>query len=133
MKETGIIRDINNNEITIDILKNNAQACEHCKLKATCCTSSGNKKQLKIKRDDFKIYNVGDIVNIEIPEGRGILYSILIFSIPIIMLCIPLLILHNIFNDGINILFGVGLIVIYFFVLRKIQSQINKNIKILKK
>ena len=135
MREEGIIKDIKKEEISIVILKGNNQSCEHCRLKASCCVfgNNNNKRELKIKNNNLNDFNIGDLVNIETSEGVGSLYSILIFLVPLILFLIPLIALQNIFNQGINLLFGIGLIIIYFFILKKLQTQINKNIKVFKK
>ena len=135
MREEGIIKSKNKNELIITILKDNNHSCEHCKLKASCCIfgNNNNKRELKIQNNNQNDFNIGDLVNIEISERMGSLYSILIFLIPLVLFLIPLIALQNIFNQGINLLFGIGLIIIYFFILKKLQFQINKNIKIFKK
>lgn len=135
MREDGIIKEINKKELIVKILKGNDQSCEHCKLKASCYAFSNknNERELKIKNNDLNNFNTGDVVTIEISEGMGSIYSILIFLIPMILLLTPIIALRNIFNQVINFLFGICLIIIYFFILKKLQSQINKNIKVFKK
>ena len=135
MKEEGIIKNKYKNELIITILNKNNHSCEHCNLRASCCVfgNNNNNRELKIQNNNLNDFNIGDMVYIEISEGKGSLYSILIFLIPLILFLIPIIALQNIFNQGINLLFGIGLIIIYFFILKKLQTQINKNIKVFKK
>ena len=135
MKEEGIIMNINKKEVTISIIKTNNRSCEHCNFKASCCIFDDNNtnRELKIRNNNLNDLNIGDMVNIEISERMGSIYSILIFLAPAVLFLLPLIILQNVFNQGINLLFGIGLIIIYFSILKKLQFQINKNIKIFKK
>lgn len=79
MRETGIIVSEKDNQVTVQMVK--GDKCENCNL---CSTTGPN--QMQIEAYNSLGAKVGDMVEVEVPPGKVLGYSFIVFIIPIIMM-----------------------------------------------
>lgn len=131
MNENGIIIEKNDEIVTIEITKEDIASCAGCTLKSVCGNPGQKLRKIKVRAKNSKNINVGDKVSFEVPETRGILYSILIFFVPIIVFLTPILAINNL-DDLIKILLGLSGMTLYFVLLKFISIRIIPVINLMK-
>lgn len=82
MEKQGIVREIKHNKVLVEIF-DNAGECIGCKLHAIC---KPGKNGGSVEFDCKTAFSVGDKVVVELPEGRTIFASFLLFILPLFIL-----------------------------------------------
>jgi len=123
----GIVKEIKDNHrviVNLDMLAD----CKTCALSKTCLTTS-NCNNL-IEAICYEDVRVGDIVYVKISPLKRIVFSLLIFFVPIIFLFLSYFIIKKIFsNELIAIIFSFIAIILYFgifFFIYRIKSDFFK-------
>ena len=125
MEEVGKVVYISGEQATVAI--ESKGACGHCAAK-TACSPSGDKMYTEAINE--RGAKVGDTVRMEMNPGTAILSAFLIFFLPIVAFGIGFAILNLITeNDNIGVLGGIGLSVVYFLFLRKLNQKLSKGRK----
>jgi sigma-E factor negative regulatory protein RseC len=79
MRETGVIVSEEKNQVTVQIVR--GDKCKNCNL----CDATGP-NQMQLFAHNSMGAKIGDMVEVEIPPGKVLGYSFIIFIIPIIMM-----------------------------------------------
>ena len=130
MKNTGIVKEVSKNKITLSMYKESA--CSHCNK----CSDSN-----KIT-NDYTIYteeniNIGDIVTFEMEDSQVLKAATIVYIIPVISIFLGYFLGSYLgFSEGKCIIFSLGALVITFgiiFLYDKIvvKNKIEKNIRII--
>lgn len=126
--EEAVVLSLQNGFAEVSVLPNNA--CDDCSAKIICSPDNNNRNLLRV--DNSLGAKVGDNVKIQI-KGKSILFeSFNLYGIPLIILIIGILLGMFLFAgyrliELYSVLFGIGLISLYYFFLftynksRKIQ------------
>lgn len=83
LSKEGIVKNINNNEITVEI--QSCSACSSCMIKNYCSTSESKQKEITIKNEDAHKYKTGEAVLITIDTKQAVKSIILAYVIPLIL------------------------------------------------
>lgn len=105
MEKTGIVKESKKGEILVEIFDNTGD-CMGCRLHAVCKPgSSGGIVRLPCD----EIYRPGDRVVVEIPEGRTIGISFLLFILPLLVLTAAYFVCHALkLADPVAVLIALG-------------------------
>ena len=119
VEHEGIIREISEDYITVEIV--NKSACAACHAKGFCVAGEEKTRCVDVPYSIDTLveeYNVGDKVNLVLNQSLGVSAVFISYAIPLVILILFLLILSNTgLNElavGLLSLAGVG--VYYFFV-----------------
>ena len=125
MEEVGKVVDIFGELATVEIEPKGA--CGHCAARTVCHPAADKMYTGAINERDAK---VGETVRIEMNPGTTILSAFLLFFLPIIAFGIGFAIFSLITeNDNISVLGGIGLSVIYFLFLGKLNQKLSRGRK----
>jgi sigma-E factor negative regulatory protein RseC len=126
MRETGVIVSEEQNRATIQLAK--GDKCKSCNI---CTTTEPNRMQLQaINKIDA---GVGDTVEVEVPPGRVIGSSFLIFIVPIILMIVGYFVGNSFFGPASGNGEGAGIIgsilgfLFSLILLKLIDSQIGQK------
>lgn len=127
MRETGVILSIEKNNATILLVK--GDKCKDCNL---CVTTGPNQMQLEaINKINATI---GDRVEVEVPPGRVLGSSFLIFILPVILMIIGYFVGNSFFGPSTGAGEGAGIIgsilgfLLSMVLLKLIDSQFGQRI-----
>ena len=119
VEHEGIIREISEDYITVEIV--NKSACAACHARGFCVAGEEETRYVDVPYSIDTLveeYNVGDKVNLVLNQSLGVSAVFISYAIPLVILILFLLILSNTgLNElavGLLSLAGVG--VYYFFV-----------------
>ena len=82
--KTGIIKNIINNELIIEIMS--CSACSTCAVKNYCNGAEAKQKEIIVKNKEADKFNVGEEVVVEIDEQQAIKSIIIAYVIPLILM-----------------------------------------------
>ena len=125
MRETGVIVSEKNNQVTVQIVK--GDKCENCNL----CSATGP-NQMQIVAFNSLGAKVGDMVEVEVPPGKVIGYSFIIFIIPIIMMIVGyfagVAIAKNPSGgEGAGIIGSISGLALSFLIIKIFDSQLGRD------
>ena len=119
VEHEGIIREISENFITVEII--NKSACAECHAKGFCVAGEEETRLVDVQYDISTLveqYEVGDKVNLVLNQSLGISAVFISYAIPLVVLILLLLILSNTgLNElAVGLLSLAGVAVYYLFV-----------------
>lgn len=83
MKKKGKIVNINGRNIKILLIEDNSISCKGCRFNGICNVNDGG-RFIELKSD--KNLKVGDMVQLELAEGRSIFLAFLLFIMPLLVI-----------------------------------------------
>ena len=123
VEHEGIIREISENFITVEII--NKSACAECHAKGFCVAGEEETRLVDVQYDISTLveqYEVGDKVNLVLNQSLGISAVFISYAIPLVVLILLLLILSNTGLDelmvGLLSLAGIGVYYLIVFLFR---------------
>lgn len=126
--EEGIVLSVDNGIAEISVIQN--ENCGECSAKIICKPNKDDRNILRV--EDPLGVKPGDTVKIEIQGSSLLKVSFQLYGIPLILLLVGILFGTSIFSgykfsELYSVLFGLGLIVIYFlFTFSRSRSQRNQ-------
>ena len=112
--KTGIIKKINNDEMTIEIIS--CSACSSCAVKNYCNTAEAKQKEIIIKNKEADKFNVGEEVLVEIDEQQAVKSIILAYVIPLILMISTIIVAVSYQQDEIiGGICGIIVLIPYYF------------------
>lgn len=122
MRETGVIVSEKQNHVTVQMIR--GDKCNGCNL---CETIGPN--QMQIVANNSLGAKIGDTVEVEVPPGKVLGYSFIIFIIPIIMMIAGYFIGTSVFggSEGIGIICSLSALAIAFLLIKIIDSQLGRD------
>lgn len=110
----GIIRNIKNDELIIDIMS--CSACASCVVKNYCNTAEAKQKEIIIKNKEADKFNVGEEVLVEIDEQQAVKSIILAYVIPLILMISTIIVAVSYQQDEIiGGICGIIVLIPYYF------------------
>lgn len=130
MIKQGKILEQTKDKVKIDIYPEGS--CESCHLQGVCKPQSTGQNIMELQTK--KTFKVGDEVEVAVSEGKGILFSFLLFIVPIIVIMTVYLIVAPFFkNDGISILLSAIGGVLYFVIIGQVENRLIQKTSIRKR
>ena len=84
IEKNGIIRNIKNDELVIEIMS--YSACSSCAVKNYCNTAEAKQKEIIIKNKEAYKFSINEEVVVEIDEQQAIKSIILAYVIPLVLM-----------------------------------------------
>jgi len=127
--EKGIVKEVSEKFITVQILAPELLFCENCHSKFFC-TGSKNVRLIKLKnRWNF---NEGDSVLIKTGELNNIFIAFFTFIFPILAFILLYIIFLKFFSPLLAIIFSITGMVFYFLLLMILQNLFFSGVEIIK-
>jgi len=123
MQENGIIIKVEGSDAFVEVA---GEDCKTCAAKAFC---TGGEKRI-VQAENKTGAKVGDKVILEIPQKGFYLSLILVFLVPIILLCGGFFIFNRLLGEAVSGLIGLLLLILWFIILRFIDRRQRKNIRL---
>ena len=119
IEHEGIIREISNDFITVEIV--NKSACAACHAKGFCVAGEEETRFVDVPYDISTLveeYKVGDQVNLVLNQSLGVTAVFISYAVPLVILILLLLILSNtgLSELAVGLLSLAGVAVYYLFV-----------------
>ncbi len=122
MRETGIIVSEKNNQVTVQMIR--GDKCKGCNL----CDATGPDQMQLVANNSLRA-NIGDTVEVEIPPGKVLGYSFIIFIIPIIMMIAGYFVGASASggSEGFGVIGSLSGFALSFLVIRFLDSQLGRD------
>ncbi len=117
---TGIVKDVKGKKVIVTTSKG---GCDTCPLSKIC--SLNNIEEVEaIAEDDLK---VGDKVILHNSDFRLIVFSFVLFIVPLIVLVSVYALLGNALKEGIKILIALSSMALYFVLLGMVEKRFKEQ------
>lgn len=132
IKHSGVVSQVNDDYVVIDIQR--SSACASCESKSACVTLNTQTQQISCKNDNYEL-KTGDNVNV-VSERKQSLYAIVVaLLVPLFLFILTIIICSEIFNlnEGLSAITAFSVIALYYIILHffdyKIKNKINFRIE----
>ena len=124
IEHKGIVSEINENAIFVDLSVQSA--CAACHAKSVCGIDSAQ-KTIEVRTDN-KSFTIGEKVNVVMRESLGMKALFLGYLLPFIVVITTLMILLSAdFSEGFSGLISIIVLVPYYFVLYFFKERIKRE------
>ncbi|NCC88002.1 MAG: hypothetical protein EOM05_09090 [Clostridia bacterium] len=124
IEHKGIVSEINENAIFVDLSVQSA--CAACHAKSVCGIDSAQ-KTIEVRTDN-KSFTIGEKVNVVMRESLGMKALFLGYLLPFIVVITTLMILLSAdFSEGFSGLISIIVLVPYYFVLYFFKDRIKRE------
>jgi len=131
MEDFGIIKEISNNKVKIQLFGEGINECNKCNLSNICFNYKNNERLLVIDYNNKSIKE-GDSVIVKINEFWVIFITFLVFIVPILIFIISFIIIGNRIKEIYKIFLGLGLIFLYFLFIKFFEKGLLSKVKLYK-
>lgn len=124
----GIIRAINGDEISVEIIV--SSACSGCHAKSICIPSDRRKEVITVKNTRHEEYRVGETVDLLLETSAGNKAVILAYVLPLIVLLVLLFGCYALTGKEL-LSVGVGVlgVVVYYLILKSAGKSVEKGME----
>jgi sigma-E factor negative regulatory protein RseC len=128
IKHTGVVSQIIDNDIIVDIER--SSACATCESKSVCSTLDTQTQQIKISDDNYNL-KVGDTVNVVSERSYSMYAVVLAFVVPLLLLMSTIIVLIEVLgvDEGISALAAIAVIAVYYVIVHFFDYKIKTKIK----
>lgn len=128
----GIVRSVNGNRLTVEIVSKSM--CASCHAKGACSASDMKIKEIDVVAEGNETYAAGEKVNLVISHGNGLKAVLFSYIFPLAILMFLLLYLQSAkVSEPVSALVGAGSVAAYYFLLflfrKKIDSKIHFRVE----
>lgn len=123
----GIVRDIKDREVLVEIIV--SSACSGCHAKSICIPSDRRKEKIWAQNLENEHFEIGETVNIALETSAGNKAVILAYVLPLIVLLVLMfttfVITHK---ELLSVAVSVVGVIVYYLILRFFNSKLDKEI-----
>ncbi len=128
----GIVRSVNGNRLTVEIVSKSM--CASCHAKGACSASDMKIKEIDVVAEGNETYAAGEKVNLVISHGNGLKAVLFSYIFPLAILMFLLLYLQSAkVSEPVSALVGAGSVAAYYLLLflfrKKIDSKIHFKVE----
>ncbi|MFQ3578811.1 MAG: SoxR reducing system RseC family protein [Bacteroidales bacterium] len=120
----GTVLHSTSDKVIVQVLS--VSACGSCHVKSACTMADMKEKQITIDIHN-QLFKEGDTVEIHMKQHQGLFAVLLAYVVPLFMLVVTLAVGIHYFNELISGLFSIGIVIIYYMVLRFFKDNLNKK------
>ena len=118
----AIVKEIRGSKILVEMTVHSA--CSGCHAKSVCLPSQSKNEILEVENINQEIFDIGEIVTIYISERNGGKAMLIAYLLPAILLISTLFITNHLTgNELLSIGASIGIIVIYYLALARINKK----------
>jgi len=123
----GIVRAINGNEITVEVIV--SSACSGCHAKSICIPSDHRQERIVVQNTRNERYEVGETVELLLETSAGNKAVILAYVLPLFVLLLLLFGCYALTHKEL-LSVGVGVIgvIVYYLVLKSASKKVERGI-----
>jgi len=127
IRHTGVISNIINNDVIVDIQR--FSACASCDSKSACSSFDSQTQQIKCKTNDSNL-SIGDTVTLVLEHSFGLYAVVLAFVVPLCLFISTIIVCAEVFgvHEGISALAAFAVIAMYYVTIHLFDYKIGKNI-----
>ena len=126
INKTGIVKQINGNELKINILS--CSACSSCAVKGFCLGSESKEKEIIVKTDNAKDFKINDEVIVTITENQAFQAIVLAYVIPLILMISTIIgVLHYKQGEITGGICGIIILIPYYFGLFLAKDKVKSK------
>ncbi|MBP5205484.1 MAG: SoxR reducing system RseC family protein [Bacteroidales bacterium] len=124
----GIIRAVNGDDISVEIIV--SSACSGCHAKSICIPSDRRKEVITVKNTRHEDYRVGETVDLLLETSAGNKAVILAYVLPLIVLLVLLFGCYALTGKEL-LSVGVGVlgVVVYYLILKSAGKSVEKGME----
>ena len=124
----GIVRAINGDDISVEIIV--SSACSGCHAKSICIPSDRRKEVITVKNTRHEDYRVGETVDLLLETSAGNKAVILAYVLPLIVLLVLLFGCYALTGKEL-LSVGVGVlgVVVYYLILKSAGKSVEKGME----
>ena len=123
----GIVREINGDEITVEVIV--SSACSGCHAKSICIPSDRRQERIVVKNTRNEQYEVGETVELLLETSAGNKAVMLAYVLPLVVL---LVLLFGCYAFTHKELLSVGIsvlgVIIYYLILKSAGKKVEQGI-----
>ena len=123
----GIVRSVEGDEITVEVIV--SSACSGCHAKSICIPSDRRQERITVKNTRNEQYEVGETVELLLETSAGNKAVVLAYVLPLIVLLVLLFGCYALTHKEL-LSVGVGVlgVVLYYLILKSAGKSIEKGI-----
>lgn len=123
----GIVRAVNGDEITVEVIV--SSACSGCHAKSICIPSDRRQERIVVKNTRNEQYEVGETVELLLETSAGNKAVVLAYVLPLIVLLAMLFGCYALTQKEL-LSVGVGMlgVVVYYLILKSAGKSVEKGI-----
>lgn len=123
----GIVRAVNGDEITVEVIV--SSACSGCHAKSICIPSDRRQELITVKNTRNESYQVGETVELLLETSAGNKAVLLAYVLPLLVLLIILFGCYALTNKEL-LSVGVGVlgVIVYYLILKSAGKSLDKKI-----
>ena len=123
----GIVRAVNGDDISVEIIV--SSACSGCHAKSICIPSDRRQEIITVKNTRQEVYQVGETVDLLLETSAGNKAVILAYVLPLIVLLVLLFVCYALTHKEL-LSVGVGItgVVVYYLILKSAGKSVEKGI-----
>ena len=123
----GIVRSVEGDEITVEVIV--SSACSGCHAKSICIPSDRRQERITVKNTRNEQYEVGETVELLLETSAGNKAVVLAYVLPLIVLLMLLFGCYALTHkDLLSVGVGVLGVVLYYLILKSAGKSIEKGI-----
>lgn len=127
IEHTGIITEINNGEIKVQIAQ--LSACSSCHAKNACTASDTKDKIITVETTDTN-FKIGDFVSLSGSTSIGLLAVLIAFIIPFSLILVCLLILNQYdISESLSGTISLGTLIPYYLIVSLYNQKLKRKLK----
>ncbi len=123
----GIVRSVEGDEITVEVIV--SSACSGCHAKSICIPSDRRQERITVKNTRNEQYEVGETVELLLETSAGNKAVVLAYVLPLIVLLMLLFGCYALTHkELLSVCVGVLGVVLYYLILKSAGKSIEKGI-----
>ena len=123
----GIVRAINGDDISVEVIV--SSACSGCHAKSICIPSDRRKEVITVKNTYHENFQVGETVELLLETSAGNKAVILAYVLPLVVLLALLFGCYALtHNELLSVGIGVLGVIVYYLVLKSFSKGVEKGI-----
>lgn len=127
-RKTATVIAITDRELELEVCR--PEACGHCKAKSVCAAGGEGGHRLTLANDG-QGYAVGEQVGLLMRRSIGLKAVAIAYLLPVVLMMASLFLLQSIgLSETLSGLAVLGLLAVYFLLLRLFRARLQRNITI---
>ena len=123
----GIVRAVNGDDISVEIIV--SSACSGCHAKSICIPSDRRQEIITVKNTRQEEYQIGETVELLLETSAGNKAVILAYVLPLVVLLVLLFSCYALtHNELLSVGIGVLGVVLYYLILKSAGKSVEKGI-----
>lgn len=128
IRQSATVVRVDTTEIEVEVCR--PEACAVCKAKNACSEGSSAAKRMTLVNDG-QGYQIGDQIQLIMRRSAGLKAVVIAYLIPVVLVVAALLIFQaTTLSETTAALFTLGVLVIYFIVIRLLRGRIHHQLTI---